>query len=169
MQVKNALGKEDTVTTVQIDFYMPERFGLEYTDKDNKKQRPIIIHRAIMGSFDRFFAFLIEKYAGAFPLWLAPEQVWVLPIGKQHKKYAKKIVKKLKETGIRAVAKEENENKSKKIREGHIQKNPYLVIVGDKEIKRKSIAVRHREKGDLGAKKLTAFIKQISKEIENKK
>ena len=168
-QVRNVLGKEDTIATVQIDFYMPERFGLEYTDKDNKKQRPIIIHRAIMGSFDRFFAFLIEKYAGALPVWIMPEQVWVLPIGKQHKKYAKETVKKLRETGIRAIAREENETIGKKIRGGQIQKIPYLLIVGDKETKNKSIAVRHREKGDLGAKKLTAFIKQISQEIENKK
>lgn len=169
VQTKNVLGKEDTIATVQIDLFMPERFGLEYTDENGKKQRPIIIHRAIMGSFDRFFAFLIEKYAGAFPLWIAPEQAWILPIGKRHKKYAREVLKQLKENGIRAVVKEENETIGKKIRDGQIQKIPYLLVVGDKEMKSKSVAMRHRERGDLGAKKLTAFIKQLGKEIEKKK
>ncbi|MEK7066779.1 MAG: threonine--tRNA ligase [Patescibacteria group bacterium] len=169
VQVKNVLGKEDTIATVQIDFYMPERFDLSFIDKDGKKQRPIIIHRAIMGSLDRFFAFLIEKYAGALPVWIMPEQVWVLPISKQHKKYSKEVTKKIKEAGIRVIAREENETIGKKIREGQMQKIPYLLIVGDKEMKSKSVAIRHREKGDLGAKKLTAFIKQISQEIENKR
>jgi len=169
IQIKNVLGKEDTIATVQIDFYMPERFDLSYINEKGQKERPVVIHRAIMGSFDRFFAFLIEKYGGAFPLWLAPVQMWIVPIGSRHKKYAKEVYKALREQNIRAELKDENETIGKKIRNGEQQKIPYLLIVGDKEIKSKSVAVRKRDKGDLGAKKLSVFIKQLSKEIEKKK
>ena len=169
IQIKNVLGKEDTIATVQIDFYMPEQFDLSYINEKGQKEKPVVIHRAIMGSFDRFFAFLIEKYGGAFPLWLAPVQAWVVPIGSGHKKYAKEVYKALKEQNIRVELKDENETIGKKIRNGEQQKIPYLLIVGDKEMKSKSVAVRKRDKGDLGAKKLSIFIKQLSEEIEKKK
>lgn len=169
IQTKNVFGKEDTIATMQIDFFMPERFDLYYIDNNGNKQRPMVIHRAIMGSFDRFFAFLIEKYAGAFPLWLAPTQVLIIPIGSSHKKYAKEVYKALTDQNIRVELKDDNETVGKKIRNGEQQKIPYILVVGDKEIKSKSVAVRKRDKGDLGARKLTVFLKQLREEIEKKK
>lgn len=169
IQIKNVAGKEDTIATMQIDFFMPERFDLYYINQKGEKERPVIIHRAIMGSFDRFFAFLIEKYAGAFPLWLAPTQVLIIPIGSSHKKYAKEVYKALTAQNIRVELKDDNETVGKKIRNGEQQKIPYILVVGDKEIKSKSVAVRKRDKGDLGARKLTTFLKQLQEEIEKKK
>lgn len=169
IQIKNVAGKEDTIATMQIDFFMPERFDLYYINQKGEKERPVIIHRAIMGSFDRFFAFLIEKYAGAFPLWLAPTQVLIIPIGSSHKKYAKEVYKALTAQNIRVELKDDNETVGKKIRNGEQQKIPYILVVGDKEIKSKSVAVRQRDKGDLGARKLTTFLKQLQEEVEKKK
>lgn len=166
---RDALGRQWQLTTIQLDMNLPERFGLEYTGKDGAKKRPIVIHRAILGSTERFLGILIEHYAGAFPLWLAPEQVWILPIGATHKKYAKEVFTLLSAHGIRAALKDENATIGKKIREGEQQKIPYLLIVGDKEMKSKSVAVRKRGKGDLGAQKSSAFLKKIHEEIGKKK
>lgn len=169
IQTRNVMGKEDTIATVQLDFYSPKKFDLYYINEKGEKEHPVIIHRAIMGSFDRFFAFLVEKHAGIFPLWLAPVQMRVLPIAKTHKKYAKEVWKTLSAAGIRAELKDSNDTIGKKIREGELHKVPYLLIVGDKEVKAKSVAVRKIGKGDLGAVKLKKFIAQALEEIEKKK
>lgn len=169
IQTRNVMGKEDTIATVQLDFYSPKKFDLYFINEKGEKEHPVIIHRAIMGSFDRFFAFLVEKHAGIFPLWLAPVQMSVLPIAKTHKKYAKEVLKALTAAGIRAELKDGNDTIGKKIREGELRKIPYLLIIGDKEVKSKSVAVRKTGKGDRGAVKLKQFIAQALGEIEKKK
>jgi len=168
VQAIDSLGREESISTIQIDFNLPEKFNMTYIDSSGKKKQPFVIHRALIGSFERFFAFLIEYYAGAFPLWMAPEQMWVIPVGKQHIKYAKDIVKKLAENNFRYQLKDENESVSKKIRNGEIQKIPYLLVVGDEEIKSKSVRVRNKGK-DLGKIKLTKFIEKAKTEIKKKK
>ncbi|MFH1656143.1 MAG: threonine--tRNA ligase, partial [Candidatus Nealsonbacteria bacterium] len=169
IQIKNFSGKEDTAFTVQYDFVSPKRFNLSYIDKDGKKKEPIVIHRSSIGALERTIAFLIEHYKGAFPLWLSPVQIWIIPISEKHQKYAKEISEKFKSLNIRLEIKNEAETMSKKIREGEMQKIPYILIVGDKEIKEKSVGVRKREKGDIGMIKIDKFIEQIQKEIKNKK
>lgn len=165
---RDALGKELQIPTVQIDFATPKRFNLTYIDKKGRERNPVMVHRAILGSYERFIALLIEHYAGAFPLWLAPEQIWVIPVGSHHEKYAKEVGEKLKISGTRVKIKGENETVSKKIRDGEIQKIPYLLVVGDKEIKNKSIRIRAKNK-DLGEMKLKKFIEKVKIEIEKKK
>jgi threonyl-tRNA synthetase len=169
IKIKDALDRAWQCTTIQVDFNLPEKFNVSYIDKKGKKQQPIMIHRALMGSLERFIGVLVEHYGGALPVWLAPEQVWILPIGSRHEDYAFKVAQTLKEKDIRVLVKNENETVSKKIRDGELQKIPYLLVVGDKEIASKSVAVRERFKGDLGSMKLDKFITKIKKEIENKK
>jgi len=167
VQIKNVFGKKDTIATIQIDFYMPEKFDLTFVNKNGEKERPVIIHRAIMGSFERFFAFLIEQTGGAFPVWLSPTQVYILPVGEKHQQYAEDIAEKLKEKNIRVEVKEE-ETISKRIRDGEKQKIPYILVVGDKEVEAKTIQVRQRSKGDIGTMKLEEFIQKIEKDIKEK-
>jgi threonyl-tRNA synthetase len=169
LKIKDSLGRAWQCTTLQVDFNLPEKFDLNFINQKGKKERPIMIHRALLGSLERFIGILIEHYAGALPLWLSPEQIWVIPVGSRHKKYAKKINQKLWEIGSRTVLKDEAETVAKKIREGEIQKIPYLLVVGDKEIKENSVRVRKRGKGDLGNFSLTEFLEKIKMEIEKKK
>lgn len=168
-QIKSIVGREETASTNQLDFLAAQRFNLNYRDKDGKDKPVYVIHRAPLGSHERFIAFLIEHFAGAFPSWLSPVQAWILPIGKAHKKYAARIAKELLAADIRAELKDQNETVGKKIREGENQKIPYLLIVGDKEMKNESVAVRKRAKGDLGAVKFKKFLAQIKEEIVKKK
>ncbi|MCP6718085.1 MAG: threonine--tRNA ligase [Patescibacteria group bacterium] len=168
VQMKNVAGKEDTAFTVQYDFCMPARFKLQYINEKGKKEQPIVIHRSSIGSLERTMAFLIEHYAGNFPLWLAPEQIWVIPVGVKHKKYAENIAKELAENDFRYQLKDENESVSKKIRNGEIQRIPYLLVIGDEESKSKSVRIRNKGK-DLGKIKLTEFIKKAKIEIEKYK
>jgi threonyl-tRNA synthetase len=169
VQIKNVLGKEDTIATSQIDFYMPERFDLSFINEKGEKERPVIIHRAIMGSFDRFFAFLTEQTGGNFPLWLSPIQVKILPVSsKKHIDYAKKVKALLLENNIRVQIDGNNESIGKKIREAEKQKIPYMLVVGDKEIKSSSVAVRQRGLKEIESVKVVEFIKRIRKEIENR-
>jgi threonyl-tRNA synthetase len=161
INIKDALGRSWQLATIQLDFQLPQRFKVEYTDQDGKKKNPVIIHAAIFGSFERFIGILMEHYAGALPFWLSPEQIWVMPISDQQKKYAQEVNEELLEAGLRSVLKDENETISKKIREGELHKIPYLLIVGDKEKKAKTLGVRERGKGDLGAMKLSSFIKKV--------
>ncbi len=163
IQIKDALGRDWQLATIQLDFQQPENFNLEYIDEKGAKQRPVMIHRAVFGSFERFIGILIEHFSGALPFWLSPVQVWVLPIGKSHKKYATGIAKELKAEKIRVELKSENETIGKKIREGELQKIPYLLIVGDKEVKSKSVAVRIYGKGDQGAVKFKKFLEKINR------
>ncbi len=159
IKIKDSLGRPWQCTTIQIDFNLPERFDLAFIDEKGKKQRPFMVHRALLGSMERFIGVLIEHYAGAFPLWLSPVQIWIIPIGKKHEKYADQIGKELSAAGFRIEVKKENETLSKKIRNGEIQKIPYLLVVGDVEMKKKTVRVRERNKGDLGEIKIDKFIK----------
>ena len=169
IHIDDSLGRTWQMGTIQLDFFMPERFQMEYIDEKGRKKRPVIIHRALMGSLERFIGVLIEHYAGAFPLWLSPVQIQIIPIGAAHKKYADEVSQQLTANGLRIEVKDENETIGKKIREGEIQKIPYLLIVGDKEKKLKSVSVRQRGKGNIGEMKLDKFIEKISEEIEKKK
>lgn len=169
LKAKDALGREWQLSTVQFDFNLPERFGLEFIDKKGKPQRPYMVHRALLGSFERFFGVLIEHYAGAFPLWLSPVQVVVTPISDGQRKYAVKFCEKLKEENIRFELYDQNETVGKKIREAEMQKVPYIAVIGEKEERSKTIAVRRRGEGDLGQMQIERFIKQLREEIENKK
>jgi threonyl-tRNA synthetase len=165
---KDSLGREWQLSTIQLDLIMPERFKLKYIDSDGKEKTPVMIHRAIIGSPERFFGILIEHYAGAFPVWLSPVQVSIIPISEKHDEYAKKIEKELKEKNIRVELKNENETLGKKIREAEMQKIPYLLIVGDKEIAANAVSVRERGKGDLGQVPLNSFIDKIKNKIFSK-
>ena len=169
IKVKDSLGRPWQLSTIQFDFNLPSRFNMEYYGADGKKHTPFMIHRALLGSLERFIGVLIEHYAGAFPLWLSPVQMWVIPINSSHVKYAKDISTKLKEQGFRVETKTESETLSKKIREGEIQKIPYLLVIGDKEIKTKKVSVRQRGKKNIETISLTKFIKDTTIKIENKK
>lgn len=169
IKLKDVLGRQWQCTTIQVDFNLPDKFDITFINKDGKKERPYMIHRALLGSMERFIGVLLEHYAGAFPLWLSPEQVWIMPIGTRHEKYAKSVAGELEVSDFRVRVKDENETVSKKIREGEIQKIPYLLVVGDKEAEAKSVRVRERGKGDIGMIELEKFIGKIKKEAEDKK
>src|SRR3989344_1770253 len=158
---KNIYGKEDTVPTVQIDYYSAGKFNLNYTDKDGKEKPVVIIHRAIFGSFDRVFAFLLEKTCGNLPFWFSPVQVKVLAVSEKHISYADEITGYLKEKNIDAETAEANETLGKRIRETEMQKIPYILIVGDKEMEAKTVSARERVKGDLGQKTLKEFLELL--------
>lgn len=169
IKISDSLGREWQCTTIQVDFNLPERFEMKYIDSSGKKKQPIMIHRALLGSIERFTGILLENYAGALPVWLSPVQIWIIPIGKEHKKYAEEIEKELKNNNIRTELKDQSETISKKIREGEIQNIPYMLVVGNKEKENKSVRAREKKKGDIGEIKLNKFIKKIIKEIEEKK
>jgi len=168
IKIKDRLGREWQCTTIQVDFNLPERFNITYINKKGKKETPYMIHRALLGSLERFIGILLEHYAGNLPLWLSPVQVWVIPVGSAHQKYAEKIGDELKKEGVRVELKNEAETVSKKIREGEIQKIPYMLVVGSKEMKKKSVGIRERKKGDVGMMSFIKFIKKIQKETEIK-
>ncbi len=168
IKIKDFMGREWQCTTIQFDFNLPQRFEMKFVNKNGNLEEPYMIHRALLGSLERFFGVLIEHYAGAFPTWLSPIQVSIIPISEKHNDYAKKVEKQLKENNIRVETKSENETLSKKIREAEMRKIPYLLIVGDKEINANSVAVRKRNKGDIGGMKLEKFIDKIKKETEEK-
>jgi len=169
VQAINVFGKEDTISTIQIDFNLAERFDLNYIDKDGKKKRPFVIHRALIGSFERFFAFLIEYYAGKFPLWLAPVQVKILSISDKHIEYAQEIYKELLKRDLRIEIDIDNESLGKKIRTAKLERIPYLLILGDKELENKNITVESRDNGNLGQFYLNDFIEKLEEEVEKKK
>ena len=168
VMVKDALGREWQCGTIQIDFMLPERFNLEYVDNDGKTKRPVLIHRAPLGSLERWVGLLIEHYAGAFPVWLSPVQVKLLPITERNLEYAKEVTKKLTDEGIRAETDERNETLQAKIRDAQIEKVPYMLIVGDKEQKSETVSVRGRSGKDYGVHKLEEFTTDIKKEILKK-
>ena len=152
--------------TVQVDFQLPLRFNLSYIDSDGEKKTPIMLHRALFGSFERFIGILTEHYAGAFPTWLSPVQVKILPIADAHKEYAEKVLEELDNNGIRAELDERQEKIGYKIREAQLQKIPYMLIIGDKEVEANAVGVRSRSDGDIGAMGLEDFISKIKKEVE---
>jgi threonyl-tRNA synthetase len=169
IKIRDSLGRGWQCTTIQVDFNLPERFNITYVDKKGKKRQPFMIHRALLGSLERFIGVLLEHYAGELPLWLSPVQVWVVPVGADHRKYATSVQKELAKANLRAEAKIEAETVSKKVREGEIQKIPYILVVGDKELKKKSVRVRERRRGDVGMMRLDGFVKKIQEEIEKKR
>ncbi|MFA5097640.1 MAG: threonine--tRNA ligase [Candidatus Margulisiibacteriota bacterium] len=162
VKIKDAIGRLWQGPTIQADFNLPERFDLTYAGEDGQKHRPVMIHRVVLGSMERFIGVLTEHYAGAFPLWLAPVQVIVLPIADRHAAYAKEIAGKLEETGLRVEVDSRNEKVGFKIREAQLQKVPYMLVIGDKEVEAKQVAVRSREKGDLGPQSIEQLISSIT-------
>jgi threonyl-tRNA synthetase len=164
----DAIGRPWQLTTVQFDFNLPKRFGLEYVGEDGNRHQPLMVHRALWGSVERFFGILIEHYAGAFPAWLAPVQAEVLPVSEKSLDYSKQVVEKLVAAGFRAHLDDRNEKLQAKIRDAQLQKVPYMLVVGAKEAEAGSVAVRHRSKGDLGARPLPQFLDDLRKEVESK-
>jgi len=169
IQAKNVYGKEDTMITIQLDMFLSERFDMYYVDKDGEKKRPYIIHRTSMGCYERTLAWLIEKYAGAFPTWLAPEQVRILPISEKFHAYGEEILKELKKNGVLATMDDRAEKIGYKIREARLEKLPYMLVVGANEEETKTVSVRKRgEDGDLGSMELSTFVNKICEEIRTK-
>lgn len=166
--MKDALGREWQMGTIQLDFQQPRRFNLSYIDRDGQKKTPIVIHRVIYGSLDRFIGILIEHFAGAFPLWLSPVQVKVVPVSERHIAEGKDVSQHLRANGLRVELDETNETLGKKIRSAEIMKLPYIVIIGDKEIESETLAIRKHGEGDLGSLKLEALIQRLRMEVEEK-
>ena len=169
IQIKNVHGKEDTLITIQIDQMLAEKFGMEYVDRDGKKKNPYIIHRTLIGCYERTLALLIEKYAGAFPTWLAPVQVRLMPIADRHVDYAYEIKKKLEAAGINRIEIDDRSEKlGFKLREAQLEKIPYMIVIGDKDIEAGAVSVRSRRNGDMGSMPTDEFIKHIVEEVETK-
>lgn len=168
VQIKTAMGREETLSTVQLDFHLPNRFELEYIGEDGQPHRPVVIHRGVVSTMERFVAYLIEEYKGAFPTWLAPVQVKVIPVIEKFNDYAKEIEAKLLHAGIRVEIDERNEKLGYKIREGQLEKTPYLLVIGEKEQENKSVAIRKRGEGDIGTMGIDAFINVLNEEIAKK-
>ena len=166
IKMKDCLGREWQMGTAQLDFQLPQRFNLSYIDEDGNKKTPVMIHRALFGSFERFIGIITEHFAGAFPTWLTPVQVKILPISaEKHMEYAKKLQAELDEKGFRVEVDERNEKIGYKIREAQMQKIPYMLVIGDKEIESGSVGVRSRKDGDLGAMKKEDFIAKLDEEV----
>lgn len=169
IQIKNVHGKEDTLITIQIDQMLAEKFGMEYVDRDGKKKNPYIIHRTSIGCYERTLALLIEKYAGAFPTWLAPVQVRLMPIADRHVDYAYEIKKKLEAAGINRIEIDDRSEKlGFKLREAQLEKIPYMIVIGDKDIEAGAVSVRSRKNGDMGSMPADEFVKKIVEEVEKK-
>ncbi len=169
IQIKNVYGKEDTLITIQIDQMLAEKFGMEYVDRDGQKKNPYIIHRTSLGCYERTMALLIEKYAGAFPMWLAPTQVKILSIADRHLDYAYEVKKALETKGMRVEVDDRNEKIGYKIREARLQKVPYMLVIGDSEVENRSLSVRRRgQDGDLGSMLLEAFVNLAVEDVETK-
>ncbi len=169
IQIKNVFGKEDTLITIQIDQMLAQQFGMEYVDKDGVKKNPYIIHRTSIGCYERTLALLIEKYAGAFPVWLAPVQVKLLPIADRHLDYIYEVKRKLEESGIiRIEIDDRSEKIGYKIREAQLEKVPYMLLVGDKDIENNTVSIRDRRDGDIGSMSIEEFIAKITEEVNNK-
>lgn len=167
VQIKTALGHDITISTCQLDFLLPRRFELSYIGEDGKEHTPVVIHRAILGTFDRFLSFLIEETKGAFPVWLAPVQVKILPISDAYTQYANTVKEQLEKEGIRVEVDDRNEKIGYKIREAQVQKVPYMLVVGEKEMQSNAVGVRSRKDGDIGAIEIDKFIKTVLEEIKN--
>ena len=167
VQIKTAIGHDVTISTCQLDFLLPQRFELEYIGEDGAGHRPVVIHRAILGTFDRFLSFLIEETKGAFPMWLSPLQVKLLPISDNQLEYCKKVQEKLLQEDIRVEIDERNEKIGYKIREAQMQKVPYMLVVGEKEVVNGAVGVRSRKQGDIGQIKVDEFVEKVANEIRN--
>lgn len=169
IQMKDARGKENTAFTVQYDFCMPDRFNLTYIASDGSEKRPVVVHRSSIGAIERVMAFLIEHYAGAFPLWLAPVQVKLLPISETHFSYTKEVYDTLLKAGIRVELDESNESLGKKVRNAKLEKVPYYIVIGDQEMNGQSLGIEHRDHGKIGSLSIHDFLNRINEEIAAKK
>lgn len=167
IKMKDCLGREWQMGTIQLDFQLPQRFNLSYIDKDGNKKTPIMVHRAILGSFERFIGIITEHFAGAFPTWLAPVQVKLLPISDAQVEYSKKVKAEFEKQGLRVELDDRNEKIGYKIREAQLEKVPYMLVIGDKEVNENKVSVRSRKEGDIGAVLVDEFISKIKYEIEN--
>ncbi|KKQ04591.1 MAG: Threonine-tRNA ligase [candidate division WS6 bacterium GW2011_WS6_36_26] len=168
VQAYNVFGKEDTVSTIQLDFNLPERFDIKYIDENGEEKQPYMIHRALIGSFERFFSFLIEHHGGDFPLWFTPEQVYIISISEKHKKYADDVYRDLKNAKLRVILDDRNKSMQSKIRDAEKMKIPYIVILGDKEMETETISIRTRKTKDQGLMKVQEFIDTLKEEIRTK-
>lgn len=168
IQIKNVFGKEDTLITIQVDLQLAKLFDMVYVDKDGTKKNPYIIHRTSLGCYERTLALLIEKYAGAFPAWLAPEQVRVLPIMENQSDYCAEVVKKLKDKGFRAELDDRNEKIGYRVREAQVQKIPYMLVCGDREMQEGTVSVRARKENAMKTMSLDEFIEMLTEEVEKK-
>jgi threonyl-tRNA synthetase len=166
VQIWSAIGREFTLATNQVDFAQGRRFKLEYTNSENRPDTPLIIHRAPLGTHERFIGFLLEHFAGKFPLWLAPQQVKLLPISDKYMDYAQTVLESLKKADIRAAIDDRSEKIGKKIRDTELARIPYMLVIGEKEMTENKVAVRRQGKGDLGSQDLEAFIREINSEIK---
>ena len=167
--ITDAIGRKWQCATIQLDYQMPQRFGLKYVGADNAEHQPVMIHRAIFGSLERFIAILIEHYVGAFPLWLAPVQVVILPIADRHLDYARQVHSRVSAAGLRVEVDERQEKIGYKIREAQLQKVPYMLVVGDKEADQGSVSVRSRAGGDQGSRPLDEFVQLATLEVKRKR
>jgi threonyl-tRNA synthetase len=167
-KIEDAIGRLWQLGTVQYDFNLPERFELEYTAEDNKPHRPVMVHRALFGSIERFFGVLIEHYAGAFPLWLAPVQAVVLPITDRVNEYAEKVAADLRSAGLRVETNLKSEKIGAKIRDAQMQKVPFMLVLGDREMEQSNVAVRERSKGDIGVMSTNDFVEMARKLVERR-
>lgn len=167
--VQDSLKRSHQCGTIQLDFQMPEKFDLTYVGEDNERHRPVMIHRAIFGSFERFLALLVEHYGGAFPTWLAPVQVRILTIGQQHVPYAREVEQVAKDRGLRVEVDARQEKIGYKVREAQVQKIPYMLIIGDQEVAARRVSVRHRSQGDLGQREIGEILAEIAEEVRSRK
>lgn len=168
VQARNVNGKEDTLFTAQMDFLLPQKFDIEYTDQDGQKKRPVMIHRSTIGSLERVFGFLIEHYGGAFPTWLAPVQVKIVPVSDKQLDYGNQILSTLLATGVRAELDTANESMGKKIRNAKTEKVPYVLVIGDKEIEDQTVSIESRDAGKLEPAPIADFIQKITEEIKTR-
>ncbi|MBN2550902.1 MAG: threonine--tRNA ligase [Anaerolineales bacterium] len=168
IKIKDALGREWQLSTIQFDFNLPERFNLTYVGKDGQEHRPYVIHRALLGSMERFMGVLIEHYAGAFPVWLAPIQAVIIPIADRHLEFAEQVMKQLKEAGLRVQLDDRGERMNAKIRDAQVQKIPYMLVIGDREVEADSVAVRLRSEENLGAMRVEQFLARALDDIEKR-
>ena len=168
LHMTDSIGRSWQLGTVQLDYSMPERFELAYTGADNEDHQPVMIHRALMGSFERFIGILIEHYAGEFPLWLAPAQALVLPISDRHVEYAEQVARELRDAGLRVAVDDRGESVGRKIRDGELRKVPYLLVVGDQEADSGQVAVRRHGEGDLGAEPVAAFAARVEAQVRDR-
>ncbi len=166
--IEDSLGRTWQCGTIQVDFQLPGRFNLEYTGADGEKHCPVMIHRVVFGSVERFMGVLIEHFAGAFPMWLAPVQIRILPIAERHHEAARELKEKLTKLGFRVEADDRAEKTGYKIREAQLQKIPYMLVLGDNEINDGTVSVRARKSGDMGAMHFDDFVKMIKEEVETK-
>jgi threonyl-tRNA synthetase len=168
LKVNDALDREWQLSTIQFDFFLPERFGLSYVGEDGAEHQPYMIHRALMGAMERFFGTLIEHHAGAFPVWLAPVQVSLIPIADRHQEYARGVAEQLKEAGLRVEVDERSERMNAKIRDAQVQKVPYMLIMGDRDEEANQVSVRLRSQEDLGGMSVEAFLERAQADIESR-